>query len=95
MRVWTGRLSRELPDVMVGVGDGLGDASDTDGELYDSEVGHARSGRLAEYDGTFDDLRLLVAVDVGVDGGSASAEEAAVHIVSDDAEDVSDPDERP
>lgn len=83
-----GRLSRELPDVMVEDGDGLGDTSDTDGEVYDSEVGRARSGRLTTYDGTADDLELLVAVDVGVDGGAASAEEAAVHVVSDETADT-------
>lgn len=65
-------------------GDGLGDAEDTDGELYDDEVGTPRAGRLAEYDGDVGDYRYLYAVDVGIDGGSASAEEAAVHIVPDD-----------
>lgn len=75
------RLARELPEVPAAGGDGLGDAEDTDGELYDDEVGAARSGRLAEYDGDVDDYRYLYAVDVGIDGGSASAEEAAVHIV--------------
>lgn len=79
-----GRLARELPDVAPVAGDGLGDAEDTDGELYDQEVGTARAGRLAEYDGEVGDYRYLYAVDVGVDGGSASAEEAAVHIVPDE-----------
>jgi hypothetical protein len=78
------RLARELPEVRAAGGDGLGDAEDTDGELYDEEVGTARSGRLAEYDGDVDDYRYLYAVDVGIDGGSASAEEAAVHIVPDE-----------
>lgn len=78
------RLARELPEAAPARGDGLGDAEDTDGELYDTEVGTARAGRLAEYDGDVDDYQYLFAVDVGVDGGSAAAEEAAVHIVPDD-----------
>jgi hypothetical protein len=86
-----GRLARELPDVTDDDGDGLGDSTDTDGELYDAEVGRGRSGRLVEYDGTLDDLALLVAVDVGIDGGAASAEEAAVHIVADDADELAEP----
>lgn len=79
-----GRLARELPEVEPAAGDGLGDAEDTDGEPYDMEVGTARAGRLADFDGDFDDIQYLYAVDVGVDGGAASAEEAAVHIVPDD-----------
>ena len=78
------RIARELPDVQLVSGDGLGDAQDTDGELYDLEVGTARAGRLAEYDGDFDDVQYLYGVDVGIDGGAASAEEAAVHIVPDE-----------
>lgn len=61
-------------------GDGLGDASDTDGELWDDEVGEARSGRLVLREGGED----FFADDVGVDGAGASAEEAAVHLVDDD-----------
>lgn len=76
------RLARELPEVVIGPAETLGSA----GELYDDEVGIRRAGRLAEYEGTFDDYRFLYAVDVGVDGGSASAEEAAVHIVLDSDE---------
>ncbi len=75
-----GRLRRETPDENTdGDGDGLGDARGTDGELYDDEVGDARSGRLVlGADG--DDL---VADDIGIDGAGASAEEAAVHLVAD------------
>ena len=68
------RLSRELPESVDDDGDGLGDASDTDGELYDDEVGMTRSGRLV---GSSD----LTAEDVGIDGAAASSEEAAVHVV--------------
>ena len=72
------RLSRELPEGVAddGNGDGLGDASDTDGELYDDEVGVVRSGRLT------DDSELF-ARDVGIDGAAASSEEVAVHVVPD------------
>ncbi|WP_411093612.1 DUF5709 domain-containing protein [Streptomyces sp. 049-1] len=86
------RLRREVPDAVVSdEGDGLGDTIGTDGELIDDQVGEARAGRLlswdtgivtAGYDG--DDYW---ARDVGIDGGSASAEEAAVHIVRDSAAD--------
>jgi hypothetical protein len=81
-----GRLARELPDISdTDDGDGLGDAVGTDGELYDDEVGAARSGRLVDVEaaGEWDDFAYLNAVDVGTDGGAASAEEAAVHIVRD------------
>jgi|SRR4051794_25346774 hypothetical protein len=81
-----GRLARELPDLTdTDDGDGLGDTADTDGELYDDEVGVARSGRLVDVEaaGEWDDFAYLNAVEVGRDGGAASAEEAAVHIVRD------------
>jgi uncharacterized protein DUF5709 len=90
-----GRLARELPDTVDDEGDGLGDASDTDGELWDDEVGDVRAGRLLERDqGTGADTdEYLWASDVGVDGAGASAEEAAVHVVGerwadDDQQDV-------
>lgn len=80
-----GRLARELPEIVDSGGDGLGDAADTDGELYDDEVGQARSGRLVDVEpaGEWDDFVYLNAVDVGRDGGAASSEEAAVHVVAD------------
>jgi hypothetical protein len=79
----SGRLARELPDVEPVQGDGLGDSSDTDGELVDDEVGDVRSGRLvAEEEGeATDEDDELFALDVGPDGAGASAEEAAVHLV--------------
>lgn len=78
-----GRLAREVPEPRPIEGDGLGDASDTDGELLDDEVGALRAGRLVETaDGRWDDVEPeLYAVDVGIDSGAASAEEAAVHLV--------------
>lgn len=80
------RLRRELPDLGLAEGDGFGDTSDTDGEPYDDEVGTDRAGRLAEYDGAPDDYRFLYAKDVGLAGGAASAEEAAIHVVPDEFE---------
>jgi hypothetical protein len=53
----------------------------------DGEVGEERAGRLVEpNEGIGPDSEAdLVGNDVGIDGGAASAEEAAVHIVPDDA----------
>ena len=82
------RLSRELPDQpRPSEGDGLGDTSDTDGELNDDQVGVARSGRLvAEDEGAAPDTdAYLYARDVGIDGAAASSEEAAVHVVPDES----------
>ncbi len=81
------RLAEELPDPVPLDGDGLGDTEGTDGELLDNEVGAMRSGRLVAPDeGAHEDEEsALVATDVGIDGAAASAEEAAVHIVDEDA----------
>jgi hypothetical protein len=55
--------------------------SGTDGELRDDEVGDLRAGRLvADREGDPE----LDALDVGVDGAAASAEEAAVHTAEPD-----------
>ncbi|MGI5128681.1 DUF5709 domain-containing protein [Pseudonocardia sp. CA-107938] len=80
------RLARELPDDEFDDEDGdqLGDTSDTDGELYDDEVGEERAGRLAATGGAFVDDDELFAEDEGYAGGAASAEEAAVHTVPDE-----------
>ena len=81
-----GRLARELPDADDGGdGDGLGDSSDTDGELLDDQVGDVRAGRLVDADdgGSTDTDDELWARDEGIDGAAASAEEAAVHVVQD------------
>ncbi|MFB7847361.1 DUF5709 domain-containing protein [Streptomyces sp. NPDC087218] len=78
------RLARELPDTAGadGDGDGMGDLSDGDGEPWDGEVGTVRAGRLTrQLD--IDEPDTLAAEDVGIDGAGASAEEAAMHVVSD------------
>jgi hypothetical protein len=79
------RLRRERPDDGPPSGDGLGDASDTDGELLDAETGDRRSGRLVAPDeGAHSRRSGLIGDDIGIDGGAASAEEAAVHLVPDE-----------
>ncbi|BFO19490.1 hypothetical protein SHKM778_58780 [Streptomyces sp. KM77-8] len=80
------RLAEELPDPAASGGDGIGDSSGTDGELLDNEVGGTRSGRLVAPDegAHEDEEEALVAMDVGIDGAAASAEEAAVHVVDED-----------
>ena len=52
----------------------------------DGEVGEERAGRLVDpNEGIGPDAEPdLFGTDVGIDGGAASAEEAAVHIVPDD-----------
>ncbi|MFG2892476.1 DUF5709 domain-containing protein [Streptomyces sp. NPDC048248] len=70
------RLAEEQPDV------GPGDPAE---ESVGGEVGEERAGRMVGADEGFprrnDDV---VARDVGIDGGAASAEEAAVHVVEDE-----------
>jgi hypothetical protein len=81
----SGRLAREVPDISYDEeDDGLGDTKDTDGELIDDEVGDFRAGRLVATDeGANPDTDAeLYASDAGVDGGAASAEEAAIHVIN-------------
>lgn len=82
------RLAREIPDQTDDVlGDGIGDATDTDGEVIDDQVGSARAGRLIQaFPESFDPAADYLANDIGVDGGGASAEEAAVHVVLDEGD---------
>ncbi|MCA6095508.1 DUF5709 domain-containing protein [Streptomyces sp. SCA3-4] len=76
------RLAEEVPDIPLPEGDDIGDQVGTDGEPVDREVGAARSGRVvATEDGPPYHANDVVARDVGIDGGAASAEEAAMHIV--------------
>ena len=96
------RLAEEVPDDTVGPSGAAGPAgtsgaageTEDDGLAHEAdergdEVGDARAGRLVEPDaGAGDDVEPdLVAEDVGIDGAAASAEEAAMHVVPDDAED--------
>lgn len=72
------RLADEQPDVS--------DSSENIDEQWgEDEVGAGRSGRLVAPDeGTGTDTESeLLGSDVGIDGGAASAEEAAVHVIED------------
>lgn len=59
---------------------------DPDEQAGDDEVGDVRAGRLvAPNDGVGeDDEADLLGRAVGIDGGAASAEEAAVHVIDDE-----------
>ena len=71
---WDQRLLQEEPDVDPSMVD-----EPREDELEVIVRGTARTGRLAVPEvGATDDM---VARDVGVDGGAASAEEAAMHVV--------------
>ncbi len=66
---------------------------DVDGLLLDDGP-DPRAGRLTEDDTTDDEEQFLpadgdlTARDAGIDGGAATAEEAAVHVVEDDDNDI-------
>lgn len=76
------RLAEEVPEEADDDGDGVGDLAGGTGEPLDDQVGAVRSGRLVAPDeGAHPDREDLVAEDIGIDGGAASAEEAAVHVV--------------
>ncbi|WP_405386583.1 DUF5709 domain-containing protein [Streptomyces sp. NBC_01102] len=79
------RLTREVPE-RTAVADGPGDLADGDGELYDTEVGTDRAGRLTQ-GGDGHVPATMTAQDVGIDGAAASAEEAAMHVIPEE-EDV-------
>ncbi|MBP6995720.1 MAG: hypothetical protein KBB39_06225 [Phycicoccus sp.] len=94
------RIRQEVPDPHSAYGapdneSGLDDERvggrdvDEDDLLRDHEVGSVRAGRLVAPDqGAHPDVDgELVGADVGVDGGAASAEEAAMHIIEDDEDD--------
>ncbi|BBY63071.1 DUF5709 domain-containing protein [Mycolicibacterium helvum] len=84
-------LAEEEPDPVARLGNVLDELSGDDSEdesdfPEDDEVGRARSGRLVatnEGSGEDDDSELFAA-DVGIDGGAASAEEAAMHVIDDE-----------
>lgn len=68
------------------------DAAEREAEFPQrGEVGTARAGRLVAPDQGFgeDTEAELVAEDVGISGGAATAEEAAVHVIEEEIEDGS------
>lgn len=90
-------LAEEEPDTPFDVDDDLPENSDdededeeyVDGLLLDDGP-DPRAGRLvAEDEGAHPDEEAdLVARDAGIDGGGATAEEAAMHVVEDDDTDI-------
>ncbi|MFE1753324.1 DUF5709 domain-containing protein [Streptomyces anandii] len=90
------RLAQERPDVGEPEGDGVGDLAGGEGEPVDPEAGAERAGRLVAPDeGAHPDTtKDEIAEDVGIDGGAAGAEEAAVHVIDDDGA-LPDDDTRP
>ncbi|MFF4098843.1 DUF5709 domain-containing protein [Streptomyces sp. NPDC001903] len=76
------RLARELPEWEMPDGDGIGDLTGGAGEPVDPQAGGARAGRLAPVT-SFPHGNSMLAQDVGIDAGAASAEEAAVHLIED------------
>ncbi|MFD0278958.1 DUF5709 domain-containing protein [Kitasatospora sp. NPDC127111] len=80
------RLAQEEPDVLPEEGDGIGDLAEGEGEPVDPQsTGTRRAGRLVAPDegARAHTHKGLVASDVGIDGGAAGAEEAAVHVIPD------------
>ncbi|MFG2603601.1 DUF5709 domain-containing protein [Streptomyces sp. NPDC048514] len=80
------RLRQEVPETGAPAGDEIGDLPGGEGEPVDPEAGEARAGRLVAPDeGAHPDtVKEEVARDVGIDGGAAGAEEAAMHVVPDE-----------
>jgi hypothetical protein len=76
-------LREEVPDVGEPEGNGIGDQPGAAGEpLADALSGRRRAGRIVKDDYARSDD--AAARDVGIDGGAASAEEAAMHLVGDE-----------
>ncbi|MGW6841192.1 DUF5709 domain-containing protein [Streptomyces sp. NPDC054958] len=79
------RLAREEPDREPTAGDGIGGLVDGEGEPMDAQAGGPRAGRLAAATASPHQNSVL-ARDVGIDAGAASAEEAAMHLIEDPEE---------
>jgi len=77
------KLAAELPEVVEAGASWRDDLSET------REVGGRRAGRLVDHHGAgIDDNESdVIAEDIGIDGGAASAEEAAMHIIDPDEDD--------
>ena len=85
------RIAQEEPDPALEVEDPLAKPTEVDYDapaesdefLDDGQVGDVRAGRLVDPDeGVREDTEKdAVGGDVGIDGGAASAEEAAVHVI--------------
>ncbi|MEU0558525.1 DUF5709 domain-containing protein [Dactylosporangium maewongense] len=84
---WDRRLRQEEPDPVARPDlDDYGTTTES-GEFFDAgEVGDRRAGRLVAPDEGWgeDEEKDEIGSDVGIDGGAASAEEAAMHIIEPD-----------
>src|ERR1700761_687153 len=90
-------LGEEEPDTALDLDDELPEDREDDDEADEYVDGlllgagtAPRAGRLVPEDegAHSDDAQDLVATAVGIDGGAASAEEAAIHVVEDDDTDI-------
>ncbi|MCX4524163.1 MULTISPECIES: DUF5709 domain-containing protein [unclassified Streptomyces] len=79
------RLAREEPEQEPPAGDGIGDLVNGEGEPVDAQAGDSRAGRLAPVTASPHGNSVL-ARDVGIDAGAASAEEAAMHVIEEPEE---------
>ncbi|HRA04356.1 MAG TPA: DUF5709 domain-containing protein [Arachnia sp.] len=75
------RIKQEEPELVA-------DVEDWNPTHEPREVGAARAGRLMAVQGG-GGIEHTLGVDVGYGGGAASAEEAAMHIISDEDDDLS------
>ncbi|MDT0446423.1 MULTISPECIES: DUF5709 domain-containing protein [unclassified Streptomyces] len=82
------RLAEEVPEVSEPAGNGIGDQPGMAGEPMAAELsGEDRAGRLVRADNeTLRRTDGIAAADVGIDGGAAGAEEAAMHLAEDEQE---------
>ena len=80
------RLEQEVPEEDPYEAAAREDVADID----DGEVGDERAGRLVDpdQDAAEESVQSMVGDDAGIDGAGASAEEAAVHVVPEDGEEV-------
>ncbi|GAA0734728.1 hypothetical protein Drose_29040 [Dactylosporangium roseum] len=80
------RIAQEEPDPASRLDLDEYEATTESGEFFDADqVGDRRAGRLVAPDEGYggDEEKDEIGSDVGIDGGAASAEEAAMHIVDD------------
>ncbi|MGW7055464.1 DUF5709 domain-containing protein [Streptomyces sp. NPDC054887] len=83
------RLAQETPDVRPPDGDEVGDLPDGEGEPLAEQAADARAGRIAPVLEEAPPRSIgVVGRDVGVDGGAASAEEAAMHVERTEGDDA-------
>ncbi|OEJ50063.1 DUF5709 domain-containing protein [Streptomyces agglomeratus] len=83
------RLAQETPDVRPPEGDDVGDLPGGEGEPLDESAADTRAGRIAPVAEEAPRRNIgVLGRDVGIDGGAASAEEAAMHVEPADGEEA-------